>query len=290
MEFRFTHRVLNFNPVGVLFALGVTPKTYPFRYQALLSETFYVIETQVQVTAQKLNFLVKEAYRKDMFDIEEYVSFPGYISVMEQALNNPAHIGVYWDDKNVAQARFINTEKLGDIGDLQAIQQLVYPLRGSLDRWMGLYIAWLQGRSNKYAETVGRRLDLMKTFGIAPFWELIEYGNQQYPAYPTNGPKRTLSNFKGTYNQEMTIAYQRVIGAVRQLIGAPDLLFRGFASAMVMYLNQPQFGYTWTSRMGKNVFALAGTERLVGNRLVAKGFILDTAGSVVRKWSGWLPR
>uniref|UniRef100_A0A6M3K0G1 Uncharacterized protein n=1 Tax=viral metagenome TaxID=1070528 RepID=A0A6M3K0G1_9ZZZZ len=290
MEFRFTHRMLNFNPVGILLALGITPKTYPFRYQALVSETFYVIETQVEVTAQKLNFLIKEAYRKDMFDIEEYIRFPGYVSVMEQALNNPAHIGVYWDDKNVVQARFINTEKLGDIGDLQAIQQLVYPLRGTLDRWRGLYIAWLEGRSNRYAETVGRRLDLMRTFGIAPFWELIEYGNQQYPAYPTNGPKRTLSNFKGIYNREMTVAYQRVLGAVRQLIGAPDLLFRDFDSAMVMYLDQPQFGYTWTSRMGKNVFALAGTERLVGNRLVARGFILNPAGLVVKKWSGWLPR
>ena len=89
----------------------------------------------------------------------------------------------------------------------------------------------------------------------------------------------------------MTVAYQRVLGTVRQLIGAPDLIFRNFqSSAMVMYLNQPQFGYTWTSRMGKNVFALAGTERLIGNRLVAKGFMLDPAGLVVRRWSGWLPR
>lgn len=290
MVFRFTHRVFSFNPVGVLTALGITPQTYPFRYQVLISEVYYVIETQVKVAAQKLNFLIKEAYRKDMSDIEEYVRFPEYISVMQQALNNPAHIDAYWDGKNVIQARFIDTDRLGDVGDLQAIQQLVYPLRGSLDRWKGLYIAWREGRSNKYAETVGRRCGLMKSFGIAPFWELIEFGNQQYPAYPQNPPKRTLSNFRGTYNREMTIAYNKVLGLVRQLVGAPDLIFRNFDSATVMHQNQPQFGYTWKSRMGKNVFATAGTERLVGNRLVARGFILDPRGMVVRRWSGWLPR
>ena len=290
MEFRFSHRIFNFNPVGVLGALGVTPKTYPFRYQALVSEAYYVIETQVKVSAQKLNFLVKEAYRKDMLDIEEYIRFPGYISVMEQALSNPAHIDVFWDEKNVVQARFIDTDRLGDVGDLQAIQQLVYPMRGSLDRWRGLYVAWLEGRSGKYAETVGRRLDMMRSFGVAPFWELIEYGNQQYPAYPTNGPKRTLSNFKGVYSREMTATYQKVLGLIRQLIGAPDLMFREFQAASVTYLNQPQFGYSWKSRMGKNVFALAGTEKLIGNRLTAKGFLLDPNGLVVKKWSGWLPK
>jgi len=290
MEFRFTHRIFNFNPVGVLSALGITPKTYPFRYQALVSEVYYVIETQVKVAAQKLNYLIRGAYRKDMLDIEEYIRFPGYLSVMEQALNNPAHIGAYWDGRNVAQARFIDTDKLGDVGDLQAIQQLVYPMRGSLDRWRGLYISWLEGRSNAYSETVGRRLDLMRSFGVAPFWELIEYGNQQYPAYPTNGPKRTLSNFKGVYNREMTITYNKVLGLVRQLVGAPDLIFRNFESSSVMYENQMKFGYSWKSRMGKNVFALAGTEKLIGNRLVARGFILNATGGVVSKWAGWLPR
>lgn len=290
MEFRFRHRVLNFNPVGVLLALGVTPKTHPFRYQALLSEAYYVIETQVKVAAQKLNFLIRGAYRKDMFDIEEYIRFPGYISVMEEALKDPAHIDVYWDNKNVVQARFIDTGKLGGVSDLQAIQQLVYPMGGSLTGWIGLYVAWLEGRSNKYAETVGRRLELMRSFGVAPFWELIEFGNQQYPAYPQNGPKRTLSNFKGIYNKEMIAAYSRVLGVVRQLTIAPDLMFRSFAPATVMYLSQPKFGYAWKSKMGKNVFALAGTEKIVNNRLVARGFMLDSTGGVVKKWYGWLPR
>ena len=130
----------------------------------------------------------------------------------------------------------------------------------------------------------------MRTFGVAPFWELIEYGNQQYPAYPTNGPKRTLSNFKGVYNREMTVTYQKVLGLVRQLIGAPDLIFREFQATTVSYLDQPQFGYSWKSRMGKNVFALAGTEKIIGNRLTARGFLLDPTGVVVKKWSGWLPR
>ena len=282
--------MLNFNPIGVLLSLGITPKTYPFRYQALISEAFFIIETQVKVAAQKLNYLVRGAYRKDMLDIEEYIRFPEYLSVMEQALNNPAHIGIYWDGKNVAQARFIDTEKLGDISDLQAIQELVHPMRGSLDRWRGLYIAWLEGRSNAYAETVGRRLDLMKSFGVAPFWELIEYGNQQYSAYPTNAPKRTLSNFKNVYNREMAFAYNKVLALVRQLMTAPALVFRNFEPTTVRHLNQTKFGYSWKSRMGKNVFVLAGTERLVSNRLVARGFILNPMGIVLRKWAGWLPK
>jgi len=290
MEVRFTHRIFNFNPVGVLTALGITPQTYPFRYQALIGETYYVIETQVKVTAQKLNFLLKEAYRKDMLDIDEYSAFPDYIEVMEQALSNPAHIGVYWDKKNVVQAMFVDTDKLGDIGDLQAIQHLAYPVRGSLNRWKGLYVSWLEGRSGKYAKTVGLRLEMMRSFGVAPFWELIEFGNQQYSAYPTNGPKRTLSSFKGTYDREMTIAYNRVLSIVRQLVGAPDIVFRNFDSTTVTHENKPKFGYSWTSKTGKNVFALAGTEKLIGNRLTARGFILSPAGVVVKKWSGWLPR
>jgi len=290
MEYRFTHRIFNFNPVGVLTILGITPKAYPLRYYSLVSEVYYTIETQVRVAAQKLNFLIRGEYRKDMQDIEEYSRFPGYLSVMEQALSDPAHIGTYWDKKNVIQARFINTEKLGDVGDLQAIQQLAYPTRGSLDRWRGLYIAWVQGRSNKYAETVGQRLDLMRSFGLAPFWELIEFGNQQYSAYPTNGPKRTLSNFRGVYNREMLVAYNKVLGIVRQLRGVPDIALREFDTVTVTYLNQPQLGYAWKSRMGNNIFVLAGTERVVSNRLVAKGFILSPQGVVLRKWSGWLPR
>jgi len=88
----------------------------------------------------------------------------------------------------------------------------------------------------------------------------------------------------------MVVAYNRVLGTVRQLMGAPHLIFRNFQSATVMHLNQPQFGYTWKSGMGRNIFALAGTERLIGNRFVARGFILDPSGVVLRKWSGWLPR
>lgn len=290
MEFRFTHRIFNFNPVGILATLGVTLYRYPFRYQALVSETLFVIETQVKVAALKLNLLVQEEYRKDMLDIEEYVRFPEYFSVMEQALSNPVHTGVYWDNKNVVQARFIDTEKLGDVGDLQAIQKLVYPLGGTLEGWVGLYIAWLKGRSSIYAETVRHRLDLMRSFGVAPFWELIEFGNQQYPAYPRNGPKRTLSDFKNTYNREMLVAYNKVLIFVRQLIEASDLVFRSFEVSTVTYLDQPQFGYSWKSRSGRNVFALAGTERVVNKRLVARGFILGSAGNVIKRWSGWLPK
>jgi len=227
---------------------------------------------------------------RDMFDIEEYVRFPRYFKVMQLALSNPKHVGVYWDTKNIVQAKFIDTDLLGDIRDLQAIQQLAYPIRGDLNRWKGIYLAWLEGRSDAYADTVGYRLDLMESFGIAPFWELIEYGNQQYPAYPQNGPKRTLSSFRGVYHNEMMSAYRRVLASVRSLLTAPDVTFRQFETISIIAEGRSQYGYTWKSRMGRNIFAIAGTERIIGNRLVARGYILDQVGRVIKRWSGWLPR
>lgn len=288
--YRFSHRVPNFNPVGVLVSLGVTPKTYPFRYYTLIAQVYNIIELQVKVSAEKLNALVKEAFVRDMFDIEEYVRFPGYFEVMQLALSNPKHIDVYWDAKNIVQAKFVDTDLLGDVGDLQAIQQLAYPIRGDLSHWKGIYLAWLEGRDNSYADTVGYRLDLMKSFGVAPFWELIEYGNQQYLAYPQNGPKRTLSGFRGTYNGEMMSAYRRVLASVRALLTAPDVTFRQFETTSIMVEGKPQYGYSWKSRMGRNIFAIAGTERIIGNRLAARGYILGPMGGVLKKWSGWLPR
>ncbi len=289
--YKFKHRILNFNVVGVLMSLGITPKTYPLRYYALLPEVHKIIELQVRVSAEKLNHQIKVRYAKDMYDIDEYLRFPGYISVMQEALSNPVHVGSYWDSRNVIQAKFIDTDALGDIGDLQAIQYLAYPGRGSLGRWKGIYIAWREGRDNTYANTVGRRLELMRSFGVAPFWRLIEEGNQQYPAYPVNSPKRTLSDFKNTYNNEMMSAYSRVISAIRVLLGAPDVQFREFQTTMVLDdMNKPHFGYKWTSRTGKGIFAIAGTERLIGGKLVAKGFMIGPAGLILKRWGGWLPR
>lgn len=289
--YKFSHRILNFNVVGVLAAIGVTPRTYPLRYYALLPEVHKIIELQVRVSAEKLNSLVKVAYNKDMHDIDEYMRFPGYMEVMQEALSNPVHIGAYWDNKNVVQAKFIDTDELGDIGDLQAIQHLAFPGSGDLGRWRGIYIAWRQGRDDTYADTVGRRLDLMRSFGVAPFWRLIEEGNQQYPAYPINGPKRTLNDFKNTYNTEMLAAYSRVINLVRTLLIAPDVNFRDFANAMIEDEGTPKFGYKWTSKSGKSVFAIAGTEKLdATGRLVARGFQLGPTGLITKRWRGWLPR
>jgi len=290
MEFRFRHRILNFNPVGVLLALGITPATYPFRYYGLITSAYNIIGTQVELSALKLNKLLITLLGDDMLHIGEYARFPRYITVMSNVLSRPEHVGTYWDNKNVIQAKFIDLQRVGDVGDLQAVQQLVYPLGGSLEGWRGLYVAWMSGRSDTYATTVNRRLDIMESEGIAPFIELVVDGNQQYPAYPHNGPMRTFDKINTVYNQEMLLAYASVLRLVQSLALAPDPSFRSFGTASVVYNDQTYFGFSWKSRVGKNVFALAGTEKLVGNRFVARGFILSPSGGVLNKWSGWLPR
>ena len=285
MEFR--HRILNFNPVGVLLSLGVTPYTHPLIYYELVAEVYKIIEIQVGVSGVKLNVMLKEAYRKDMYDIGEYSRFPEYIDVMNYALSEPKHMGVYWDKKNNVQAKFVDVTLLGDTADLQAIQKMVHP-GGTLQGWVGVYNAWLAGTSKLYEDIIGRRLGIMLTFQMFPLWEIIEYGSGPY-AYPKNPPKRTLRHFQDVYNKEMRDAYIRCITATRLLMLQPRITFREFEATTVKAGEQRFFGYKWLSKSGRTVFVIAGTEKLVGNRLVARGFFLHRlTGGVIRKWSGFL--
>jgi len=284
----FTHRIPTFHPVGVLAQLGVTPLSGVIYYQ-LLPEVTAIIETQAITTAERLNQYLKEAYRKDMAEIDEYSRFPAYFTVMDTALSQPRNIGFEWDSKGLIQAKFVDLDALGDIGDLQRIQKMVHP-GGTLQGWIGIYNSWLAGTSKKYEEIVGARTSIMLAETKAPFWELIENGNGP-AAYPRNGPKRTLLAFKVVYNREMKAAYLRTLSVVRALVARPSSLFAGYQATTVSYRGQLFAGHVWTSPTGTIVFAISGTtaiDRL--GRLTGRGFILDVTGTVIRRWSGWLPR
>lgn len=286
---KFRHKIFGFTPVAMLATVGVTPQTHGIIYQSLLLEVTAILETQVMVTAERLNFMLKEAYRKDMFDIEEYIIFSRYIDVMILALSSPFHTAVYVDARGLIQARFVDTDLLGNLGDLQRIQRMVYPA-GSLRGWIGIYKSWLFGKSKKYEDTVNQRLDIMSSERIAPFWELIEYGNG-YAAYPQNPPKRTLTNFRSVYNREMRAAYARSLSAIRIIALRPSPIFIGYKADTVTVGGKTYFGHRWKSITGKSIFAISGTTAIDKfGHLTGKGFMLDVAGVVLRRWSGWLPR
>lgn len=286
---KFQHKIFGFTPVAMLATVGVTMQTHGVIYQSLLVEIAAIIETQVMVTAERLNSMLKDTYRKDMFDIGEYVRFSRYIDVMLHALSSPVHTGVYFDGRGLVQARFVDTGLLGNLSDLQRIQRMVYPA-GSLRGWIGIYKAWLYGKSNKYENTVNQRLDIMSSERIAPFWELIEYGNGP-AAYPQNPPKRTLTNFRSVYNKEMRAAYARTLAAIRIIALRPSPIFIGYQAETVTFKGNTYFGHTWKSITGKSVFAISGTTAIDKlGRLTGRGFMLDVAGVVLRRWGGWLPR
>ena len=288
MEFRFIHKIPTFNPVGVLATLGVTPAIEPVRYMTLTASVLNIIETQVLVAATSLNLMLKEQYRKDMYDISEYSRFPRFIDIMVYALSNPKHIGVYWDKRGVVQAQFVNTDLLGDIKDLEDIHRMVSP-PGTLRGWKGIYIAWLSGKNRKYETIENQRLDIMEERQVAPFWEFIERGAMGgYPINPSG--HYTITNFKDEYDRKMLEAYNRCLSLTSLLVTAANITFRNFEATAVTYAGNTYSGYSWMSQAGRGIFVIAGTERLVGGRLVAKGFILSLFGDVRQRWSGWLPK
>lgn len=284
----FTHNIIDFHPMGILNSLGITPLSGVAYYQ-LIPEVTAIIETQATTTAERLNKYLKEAYRKDMGNIGEYNRFPAYFAVMEAALSHSRNIGFEWDNKGVIQAKFVDLEALGDKGDLQRIQKTIHS-GGTLQGWIGIYNAWVAGTSKKYEEIVGARIAIMFGETKAPFWELIELGNGPH-AYPRNGPMKTLLAFKTVYRREMKAAYLRTLSIIRVLVLKPTSLLMGYAATTVNYGGQTFSGHMWTSLSGTSVFAISGKTAINNlGRLTGRGFILDAAGMVIRRWSGWLPR
>ena len=284
MEFR--HHIVGFNAHGILFTIGITP-AYGLSYQQLFPQVEGIIHTQVLTTAERLNQLLKDEYRKEMAFIFEYNNFPRYFDVIDTALSHPRNIGIYYDNKGSAQAKFVDLDGLGDLGDLQRIQKMVDP-GGTLERWKGIYNSWLAGKSKKYEEIVNARIDIMLGEGIAPFWELIERGNGP-AAYPRNGPFRTLTAFQSTYESEMRAAYVRTLSMVKPLVSSSLAAYQGITT--VSYNNMTFSGQTYTSNVGEHIFVISGTTTLdkIG-RAAGRGFVLNNAGNVLRKWSGWLPK
>ena len=286
----FNHSVFNFHPDGVLRAAGADPAGPLYSY--LFNEVRSIIETQALITAERLNKLLQQAYFQDMMSISEYASYPAYYDVMVNALSQPYHIGFDWK-KGVIQAKFVDVQALGDTKDLIDIQKLVYPQGGTLDGWKIIYNAWrglLIGDPTKYEQIVDARLALMRGAGMAPFCEIIEDGNG-HSAYPHHHPRRTLTKFESTYEQQMKAAFLRTVSDVRVLLRTPTSIFADYRIMSVKHSDKTYTGYGWTSMKGNTIFSISGTTKIDNlGRITGKGFMIDSAGTVLKKWSGWLPR
>ena len=291
MIIEFDHSVDNFTPHGVLVAAGAKPAGPLYYY--LISEVTSIIETRAFMVAGRLNDWLKQAYFQDMMSISEYANYPAYYDVMEYALSQPHHIGTYWDEKGKIQAKFVDVPALGDTRDLVDIQKIVWPSGGTLDGWKIIYNAWkglLIGDATKYEQIVDARLALMRGAKKAPFCEIIEHGNG-HNAYPHHHPRRTLTNFIPTYDVQMKTLFLSVVSDVRTLLAKPTSLFANYGVATVDYDNKKYIGYSWTSSKGQTIFSISGTTGINKlGRIVGSGFILDNAGVVLKKWSGFLPK
>lgn len=284
---KFTHNISLFYPEAILNYLGITSAN-PY-YGLLVTRVTALIETEVRTTAMRLNDLVKTAFYKDIIDIDEYMTLPEYWTALDMSLSSPGHIGVVWG-KKLVQAKFIDTDILGGLGELQEIQKEVYPTLGprNLGAWASLYRRWLEGTDDRVGETLRKRLSIMMARGSAPFAELIENGNDMYPAYPTHAGKHTLRDFKPTYNREMKAAYQKVVLETEKMVSTlppvtmtPDVIEVGANT---------KNGYSWLSKSGKTIFVLDNTIRMTGNRFAGSGFILSSSGGILKKWFGWIPK
>jgi hypothetical protein len=283
----FSHNISLFYPEAILGYFGITPAN-PY-YVLLMTRITAIIELEVKQTAFRLNKLVREAFRKDLYDIDEYNTLPEYEMALDNALSSPIHVGVSWG-KKLVQARFIDTNYLGGLSELIEIQKEVYPSSGSrnLGAWASLYRRWLDGTDERIGETLRRRLSIMMSRGIAPFAELIETGNDMYPAYPTHSGKHTLRDFKPTYNREMRAAFQKVLRAVEGMLATlPPSTMIPEALAVS---GTTKTGYSWTARSGNTIFVLENSIKMSGNRFVGSGFVLSTSGNILKGWHGWLPK
>ncbi len=282
---RFTHNISLFYPQAILNYFGVTPNMAS--YVRLMAAVTVIIEEEVMLAANNLNSLVKQEFRKDIAAIAEY-SVIDYWSVLETALSSPVHIGVTWGPKLV-QAKFIDTDALGGLKELIEIQKAVYPKgSGNLGAWASLYARWIRGEDDRIGDTLEQRLSIMRQEGIAPFAELIEYGNEGYPAYPTHTGMYTLTTFKPHYNKEMSAAFQRVLAKVGPMASAAVTAENMVATSIVENA-VPIPGFTWVSKSGKMVFVYKNRMTIKNNRPYGFGYIISPTGTVQKEWHGWMP-
>jgi len=276
---RFDHGIRDFNADGILKKFGILP-TNPY-YSLIYINVSNAIDTNVLDVATKLNASLKIEYANTMATMYEYANFGGYIAQMELALSNPDHVGIYVN-KGSIQARFVDTSLLGDHQDLINIQKIVHP-GGTFEGWVRLYNDWVAGRSTVYENIINKRISYM---GMgAPFLELVECGNDRYRAYPINGPAGVLENFKSKYRSMMKSVYQSVINMVSDYLTA---IPTKFGTQTLGFQGATYDGYSFRSKAGNIVFIESGTEKIVGNRLFGRGFILK--GGVMQRFFGFIPR
>ena len=283
---KFTHNISLFYPQAILNYFGITAENPA--YPDLIVRVTVVIEDVVLETAKELNDLLKAEFHKDLLDIEEYAILGGYSLALETALSSPVHVGVVWGPKLV-QAKFVDTDALGGLPELQEVQHEAYPQgTGNLGAWVSLYRRWLDGTDSSIGDTLQERISIMLGRGIAPFAELIETGNEMYPAYPHHAGKHTLEGFIPTYRRLMRNAYQKVIALVEPMI--LNVLPKTLQPESVVVDEVSKAGFSWKSRTGQEIFLLPKSLKMDShNRLVGSGYILSK-GQIIKSWYGWLPK
>jgi len=281
---------LPFSPFLILQALKIKP-FYP-GYSLYFSQAYIIMQEVLMRTAIQLNKQLKADYVRFMSGMFEYMNFPDYMNVITEALSNPEHVKVVINRRGIWQAQFVDVKLLGGIEDLRAAQQHAWPERGTLKDWTGLYKGFLardQTSVAKYTNTIRERLSYMRARKIAPFWGIIEDGNEK-TGFPENPPIQIIQTMmRLNYKAAMRRAFLECFGLISKLLSISIAFLARITVGDVYFRGQTYPGYYWTSNAGNLMFVRAGTEKIIGKNLFATGFRLDATGKVISRWSGWIP-
>jgi len=297
MKFPFTY-TFDLTPATVLAAAGI----FPGQPQYLYLETFAMVAIQqnVELVAVSLNRIVRDRFRRAMMGIWEYQNYPAYMDRLDTALSDPRHTRAEYLGGRI-QAVFIDTDILGDLQDVLAAQAYAYPKRGTLQAWTGFYMAFVEGKKGnpryqtqrrQYENTIDKRLSYMASHGnSAPFWMFIDEGNYVFRGFPRNNAMNVIDGMKLTYKRMMREAFMKAAATMRVYAAAtPRYIFGAYPALEVNFEGKIYKGYSWTAKSGARFFVIEGTQKVVAGQPWGRGFILNNAGKILRKWGGWLPK
>lgn len=283
------HRNYAFTVEGVMRAafLSLPPavaRNLMVSYDAFRGQALSIIVHQVSIASERLNIMLRAKLGVAIQSTHEYGGNNMYSRVLDHALSTDAHRGLYFDNRGLVQARYINLAALGDLGDLQRVNHEAYKRVGTFQGWVGLYIAHLKGRKSPYSNMVNSKCGILYSEGIAPFWDHIEFGRESFP--PIEGTS-TIFNFKRTYFRVMRRTF---ISCVAMLASSFSFAFAFTKTRvdMMIYEGKTYLGYSWTSKQGNRVFVIGNSEKIRGSVMTGRGFVTDKGGGVT-KYVGRIP-
>lgn len=289
-----THRQ-PLEPGKILASLGIL-RNDP-RYSWLSQQATIIIHNQLIAAATELNVDLQDEFSMAISTIEEYIQFGEYEKVMRSCLSNPGHIGTFLAN-GVWQAQFINYNITGGIKELVDIHKEVQGSKyiggmPGIMGWKKFYQSWVDTRNPEYAKVISAKLSVMIAKNCAPFLETVNDGNQQYGISPCNGPYSVLTTFESKYSKKMKESYQICFSIIESLVTRTSIAYgMGIYNIETVVIDGKLVtGYEWISRQQNRLFVIPGSLGFDSTgRPTAKGFFLDNAGNVIRKFEGWLPK